>query len=191
MTIAPVAVDSIPYYTVFDVRNGYPRWTAEIVFAAVAVAIVIVLACNLRGWIRMPRPVRSGLMLMLLFLALVLLPVHVAAHRDFAAMRDAVREGRFTVVEGRVEDFQPPRRTTGYRMSRETFKVYSHHQTFRYSYMESELAPGFNAPSDRDGPIREGLRVRIADVDGRIARLEIAPNGATNSSGYIGSAPQP
>ena len=190
MTLAPVVADSIPYYTVFDVLDGYPRWTGEIVWMIVGVALVIALACHLREWLPMPRPVRSAVMLVLLALLLVLLPVHVAAHRDFAAMRDAVREGRFTVAEGRVEDFHPPWRLNGNRTTPETFRVYSHKQTFRYRYLGSDVAPGFNVPSDRGGPIREGLRVRIADVDGRIARLEIAPESGS-ASGYIGARRAP
>ena len=190
MTLAPVAADSIPYYTVFNVLDGYPRWTEEMALTIVGVALVAALACHLRGWLPMPRPVRSGLALVLLLFALVLLPVHIAAHRDYAAMRDAIRAGRFTLAEGRVEDFHPPWRLNNDRTTRETFKVYSHKQTFRYSYLESELAPGFNLPSDRGGPIRGGLRVRIADVDGRIARLEIAPDSGA-SSGYISDKSQP
>ena len=184
MSIARAAADSIPYYTVFNVVDGYPRWTGEIVFSVAGLALAIALVAQLSGWIRMPRPIRSGVALGLLFLVLVMLPAHLIAHRDWAAMRDAVRAGRFTVVEGHVEDFSPPVRSRNLKQ-RETFKVYSHKQTFRYRYLESEIAPGFNTPSDRDGPIYAGLRVRIADVGGRIARLEIAPSGHGKSPRYI------
>lgn len=191
MPSAPASADSIPYDTVFNVLDGYPRWTAEIVFMVFGLALVAVLVAEMRGWIRMPRPLRSGVSLVLLAMVLVLLPIHVLAHRDYAAMRDAMRAGHFTVVEGRVEDFHAPRRLNKGRKFPETFKVYSHKQTFRYSYLENQLAPGFETPSDRDGPIREGLQVRIADIDGRIARLEIAPTGPVARSGYIGATTQP
>ncbi|MFL5560996.1 MAG: hypothetical protein ACJ79K_05935 [Gemmatimonadaceae bacterium] len=191
MTIAPAPADSIPYYVVFNVLDGYPHWTAEIVFTAFSLALVLLLVANLRGWFTMPRPVRSGAILVLLAMALVLLPSHVFAHRDFAAMRDAVRAGKFTLVEGRVDDFHAPWRLNQQRTIPEKFTVYSHKQTFRYRYLESELAPGFNTPSDRGGPIRSGLRVRIADVDGRIARLEIAPDGGSTAPGYIGETARP
>jgi len=36
------------------------------------------------------------------------------------------------------------------------------------------VTAGFNNTLSHGGPIHEGLRVRIADVDGAIARLEIA-----------------
>ena len=188
---ALAAADSIPYYTVFDVRDGYPHWTAEIGFALFGLALVIVLVAHARGWMRLPRPVRSGVSLVLLALVLVVLPAHAFAHRDYDAMCDAMRAGHFTVVEGRVENFQPPGSIGGRRKFPETFTVHSHKQTFRYSYLENQLAPGFNVPSDRDGPIRQSLQVRIADVDGRIARLEIAPRGAIARTGYIGESGRP
>jgi hypothetical protein len=37
------------------------------------------------------------------------------------------------------------------------------------------VTQGFNDSQNHGGPMREGLRVRIADVNGEIARLEIAP----------------
>jgi hypothetical protein len=43
----------------------------------------------------------------------------------------------------------------------------------RYRYSDFVLVPGFHTTTTRGGPIREGLHVRIADVDGEIARLEI------------------
>ena len=190
MTNALAPADSIPYYVVFNVLDGYPNWTAEIVFTLFGVALVIVLVAQMRGWIRMPRPVRSGVSLVLLAMVLVFLPAHLFAHRDYNAMRDEMRAGRFTVVEGRVEEFQPPSSLGGRRKFPETFKVYSHKQTFRYSYLEN-LGPGFSVPSDRGGPIRQMLRVRIADIDGRFARLEIAPEGSELRSGYIGAPAQP
>ena len=191
MTNALAPADSIPYYVVFNVLDGYPHWTAEIVFTLFGLALVMVLVAQMRGWIRMPRPVRSGVSLVLLAMVLVFLPAHLFAHRDYNAMRDEMRAGRVTVVEGRVEEFQPPSSLGGRRKFPETFKVYSHKQTFRYSYLEGQMKPGFNTPSDRDGPIRSMLQVRIADIDGRIARLEIAPRGPVAESGYIGEPAGP
>lgn len=89
----------------------------------------------------------------LALLALAILDDHASAPRP--------AQSRRTVGGVRVEDFHPPWRLNQNRTTRETFKVYSLKQDFRYSYLESDLAPGFNPPSDRGGPIREGLRVHL------------------------------
>jgi hypothetical protein len=111
----------------------------------------------------------------MLVLLLNILPAHYFAHRDWQSMRDAMRAGRFTVVEGQVQEYRPPLRPSRRGKTPEKFMVRTDEGIFRYEYLESQIAPGFNLPADRGGPIREGLQVRIADVDGRIARLEIAP----------------
>ena len=170
------ASDTISYSTVFNVLDGYPHWAPAITFPIIGLVLVALLVMHLSGWVRMPRPIPSIITISLLVLLMVILPSHLFAYRDFKVMRDAMQAGRFTVVEGRVEEFRPPRRLNKQRTTPETFMVHSHERDFRYSYLESQLAPGFNLPSDRGGPIRDRLRVRIADVDGRIARLEIAPD---------------
>lgn len=88
-------------------------------------------------------------------------------YSEYANLRDALRQGRYRTVEGIVTDFQPGD-YGGHR--HETFKV----GDARYSYLWPEITSAYNTPLPRGGFIREGLRVRIADVDGRIARLEVA-----------------
>jgi hypothetical protein len=57
---------------------------------------------------------------------------------------------------------------TGHAM--ESFEVAGH----CYSYSDYVVVAGFNNTQSHGGPIRNGLRVRIADIDGQIARLEVA-----------------
>jgi len=52
----------------------------------------------------------------------------------------------------------------------ERFVVNGHH----YEYSDYVVSAGFNNTQSHGGPIREGITVRIADVRGKIARLEIA-----------------
>ena len=46
--------------------------------------------------------------------------------------------------------------------------------TAHFSYSKYEINSGFRRNVGQGGPMREGLFVRIANVDGEIARLEIA-----------------
>jgi len=85
---------------------------------------------------------------------------------EYLRLRDALRSGKYTVVEGRVTDFHP---IAG--KSAESFAVGSYH----YSYGDFQVSAAFNHSASEGGPIHEGLQVRIADVNGQIARLEIAP----------------
>lgn len=85
-----------------------------------------------------------------------------------AGVRRALQQGSYTVVEGTVYDFEPGDRG-GHRD--EQFSVRSGGRVHTYRYRSSQGRPGFH---QSHGPIREGLRVRIADVGGAIARLEVA-----------------
>ncbi len=91
----------------------------------------------------------------------------IGTFSDYWELRHALRSGQFEVVEGKVVDFvpMPPR---GYAMER--FTVNGHH----YEFADNVITAGFNNTQSHGGPIREGLIVRIADVRGKIARLEIA-----------------
>src|SRR5256885_15442099 len=82
----------------------------------------------------------------------------------------ALRDGRASVVEGRVQNFHP--------------MPYSGHDTERFTvgdvhfaYTDYAIGTGFMHTSSHGGPIREGLRVRIHFIGSRepmIVKLEIA-----------------
>jgi hypothetical protein len=175
-SLAPApSPDTIPYRLEFDLgAEGFQNVRSIIASSIVALGFVILLAVHASGRVRMRGIIPLAAFVASLFILLGFLPAERRAHARFQTMRDALGAGRFTLVEGRVEEFRPPDRR-GNALVPESFAVYSHERTFRYRYIESELTPGFRQPSDRGGPIRYMLRVRIADVDGRIARLEIAP----------------
>ena len=91
----------------------------------------------------------------------------VATLADYWLLRHALRSGQYEVVEGKVVDYvamavQP--------RSMDRFTVNGH----RYEISYHNVSAGFNTTQSHGGPIREGLIVRIADVRGKIARLEIA-----------------
>jgi hypothetical protein len=78
-----------------------------------------------------------------------------------------LEQGSYQRVEGVVTGFRPGRADSH---PPEEFDVDGHH--FRYA--PADQFYGFNTVAGEGGPIHEGARVRIADVDGIIARLEIA-----------------
>ena len=86
---------------------------------------------------------------------------------SFASLRAADRDGSAEVVEGIVEQYV----LTSKGHSKETFVVGNRY----FAYSDYDSGAGFHQTRARGGPITEGLRVRIAHVDGRIVRLEIAP----------------
>ena len=50
---------------------------------------------------------------------------------------------------------------------------------YHYSYSPAYVTAGFNRTVDQGGPLREGLWVRVADVNGSIARLEVAVDSSS------------
>jgi hypothetical protein len=77
------------------------------------------------------------------------------------------KSGAFEIVEGEVRDFQTP--PPGKRTP-ESFTV----SGVRFSYSDADLSQGgYNRESGDDGPIREGLHVRISHHDGRILKIEV------------------
>ncbi|HEX6041485.1 hypothetical protein [Longimicrobium sp.] len=118
-----------------------------------------------------PPPAPFGNPAVLAALAMfVLLAMGVMAGSRYVGtvhLRERLRDGEYARVEGVVEDFVPGDRE-GHRTER--WSVRSGGRTYRYAYRTSQQVPGFHQAG---GPVREGLRVRVADVDGHIARLEV------------------
>jgi hypothetical protein len=88
----------------------------------------------------------------------------IATFREYRRLRSALRAGSFEVVEGLVTDFTP-RGRGGHPP--ESWYVASR----RYKLQPAVVSNGF----DKAGVVLPGQRVRIADVDGHIVRLEVAP----------------
>lgn len=84
----------------------------------------------------------------------------------FANLRAAARDGSAEIVEGVVEQYVL--RAEGH--PKETFVVGNRY----FAYSDYDSGAGFHQTQASGGPITEGLRVRIAHLDGRIVKLEIA-----------------
>ncbi len=81
-------------------------------------------------------------------------------------VRQALRTGEVTTVEGVVRNFSP---MPAGGHANETFLVAG----TRFSYSAYTLAPGFHQTRSERGPIVDGAYVRIAHRDGTILRLEM------------------
>lgn len=88
------------------------------------------------------------------------------AWRDEAACRRGLDSGGYALVEGVVTKYWP-----GNRKGRsEEWIVESAGGPYRYTLRTRVVE---REEGESLGPVREGSRVRIAEVDGRIARLEL------------------
>jgi len=154
-------------HSVFDIlTDGYRAWWVPIVVLLMAGAALVI--NNTVGIAPAGRPqyrrmfdtifVVSGLCVAGL--------IFWATYSDYAHLRNAVRSGNFEVVEGTVSQFAPA--DSGDHVP-ETFAVGKH----RYQYSWAVITAGFHRTAPHGGPIRDGLHVRIYDVSGQIARLEI------------------
>jgi hypothetical protein len=91
-----------------------------------------------------------------------------------SACAAAFKSGRYSVIEGTVENFQPMP-YEGH--ANEQFRVGS----VRFSFSDYEDRPGFNQSASHGSPIRAGLKVRISYSDNcsewpkTILKLEVQP----------------
>ena len=85
-------------------------------------------------------------------------------------LRRALREGSFVSVEGVVYD-RPPGAAKD--ASGASWVVESGKTAHWYRYDRSLLAVGFRRAGPGTGGLEDGARVRIADIGGRIARIEL------------------
>jgi hypothetical protein len=91
--------------------------------------------------------------------------------REYVTLHQAYKNGQYSVVEGRVENFRPMP-YEGHQQ--ECFSVYY----TRFCYSDFERTAGFNNAASHGGPIRLGLPVKVAYVDNHILRIEVEETDA-------------
>jgi hypothetical protein len=165
------------YEVIFDVAQGGFRngWfpAVGLIFFAVGISLAKYRAIlpTMFSWVGP----KDGSKLGFLFLALSVLWMTVAftgTWRDYAALRNALKEGTVAVVEGRVENFvSVPHKTERFSVCGASF-----------AYSSYGVTAGFNKTNSFGGPIREGLWVRIAHFGNSIARLEIVRQGVSEGA---------
>jgi hypothetical protein len=91
-------------------------------------------------------------------------------YAQHAQLRSALSEGSFVRVEGTVYD-RPPGAAKD--VEGDSWVVENGETAHWYRYDSSPLSVGYRRSAPGTGGVRNGVRVRIADIGGRIARLEV------------------
>jgi hypothetical protein len=181
------------YYTAFDARwFDFDRVKAPLLFVSIALFFVLLGVLDLLSHRRYPARVRDGWVsksplsacAWTALSALLLIAITVGFAHGYWKLSSRLNNGNYEVVEGVVTQFVP---MSCDGKGNEAFVVSGH--SFKYS--DFEPSAGFYRSKCFGGPIREGLCVRIADVDGVIARLEIAPSCHPPASELLPALPGP
>ena len=101
----------------------------------------------------------------MLFIAMTLSPAGVSDM--YARAKDTYVKGDYSITEGTVANFHPMP-YSGHQ--NETFSV----NGVEFAYSHYAVVPCFNNTTSHGGPIRDGLRVRIAYSGNCILKLEVA-----------------
>lgn len=159
------------YRLVFDItRQGYsflggalPPATAALILGALRIAIQMSKPQDQRSGARL---LRGILAFGCLFFGVVTVAISRSLWSEYRDLSRAVSDGRYTLVTGSVTHLA----TTGTDgHSSERFQV----GDAVFEYHAAVATPAFHQTAANGGPIRTGLGVRIASVDGAIARLEV------------------
>jgi hypothetical protein len=150
-------------------QMAFPAWPVAAVGLAVAAAGV-----GLGAYLRR-RAVRSTVAQTVVTSAIIFgvswsLLVGGGLYAQHGQLRRALREGSFVSVEGVVYD-RPPGAAKD--ASGASWVVESGKTAHWYRYDRSPLAVGFRRAGPGTGGLGDGARVRIADIGGRIARIEL------------------
>lgn len=157
------------YRVVYDAGSHFPfEWVLLIPVAMFAIGLgVSVYLRRQHGASRSDLFRRGFMMIWTVGAGLLGIGVFIDTNNRFVYYRDSLSSGRVSVVEGVVSHFDPEP-PEGHHD--ESFDVSAQH----FSYSHYVLSGGFNHSRGAGGPIRDGLQVRIAYLDGQILRLEIA-----------------
>ena len=163
-------ISSLAYEVVYDAsRLGFPGWPVAALGVAVA-AIGAGLGAYARRRQNAGPMVRAIATSAIIFGASWALLVGGGLFAQHAQLRDALGEGSYVRIEGIVHD-QPSgssRDQTG-----PSWVVESGEVAHWYRYDRSPLSVGYRRAAPGTGGLTNGARVRIADVGGRIARVEV------------------
>jgi len=160
---------AVAYRVIYDAaRDPFPAWPV----AAVGLAVAIV-GVGLGAYVRR-RSVKSAAASTLVTSLVIFgvswsLLVGGGLYAQHGQLRSALRDGSFVRVEGVVYDSP----AGGNDADGRSWVVESGGRAFWYRYDRSPLAVGYHRSAPGSGGLRNGARVRIADVGGRIARLEV------------------
>jgi hypothetical protein len=163
-------MSSVTYEVVYDAaRLAFPAWPVAALGLAVAAA-----GAGLGAYVRRrgvaSAPVRMAVSSAIIFGVSWALLVGGGLFAQHGQLRRALEEGNFVRVEGLVYD-----RPSGAAKDMEgaSWVVEAGQVAHWYRYDRSPLSVGYRRAAPGTGGIRDGARVRIADIGGRIARIEV------------------
>jgi hypothetical protein len=146
----------VNYTTVYQFS---PKGIAPSLYATALIPLIVcTLLFYFSRYSRKPKQTRIWAVVVLVLMETFATYAAWSQLSDDSSCDRVFKSGRYSVVEGTVEDFRPmPYEGHSY----EEFRVGS----VQFSYSDYQDRPGFNQSSSHGGPIREGLRVRIAYSD--------------------------
>jgi hypothetical protein len=158
------------YQLIYDAaRIRFPAWPVASVGLLVA-AIGVGLGAYLRQRAVASPAARTVVTSAIIFGVSWALLVGGGLYAQHGQLRSALEEGSVVRVEGVVYD-SPPGSDRG--ADGRSWVVESGTTAHWYRYDRSPLAVGYRRSAPGTGGLRNGARVRIADVGGRIARVEV------------------
>lgn len=160
------------YHTIFDVcAAGYRNWRGSVETLSFALLAAAGLLLTLRK--RRTVPLRVFLFVVIAASVSTAFSSFRNTHARYNKMCRALHENTYSQVDGEVLRFTPAVPSRGSLL--ESFSVGSR----RYSYDPSGSSTGYHVGQAHGSPIQDGIHVRIADVDGEIARLELGDSETT------------
>ena len=168
----PYFVIELPGYEVISdaARLPFPAWPLALLGATVAMAGVGLGAYFRRRGIT-SSIARTAVSSAIIFGVSWALLVGGGLYAQHGQLRRALEEGSYVRVEGLVYDTPPGAATD---VEGGSWVVEAANQVAHwYRYDTSPLSVGYRRSRPGTGGIKDGSRVRIADIGGRIARLEV------------------
>jgi hypothetical protein len=166
-------IASATYQVVYDAAAiRFPAWPVASVGLLVA-AIGIGLAAYLRQRSVTSTAARTAATSAIVFGVSWALLVGGGLYAQHGQLRAALEDGSAVRIEGVVYDSPPGAPRIGGDRS---WVVESGTTAHWYRYDGSPLSVGYRRTAPGTGGLRDGARVRIADVGGRIARIEVERN---------------
>lgn len=165
-------ITSATYRVIYDAAQlRFPAWPVSSVGLAVALAGV-----GLGAYLR-HRGITSATARTVVTSAIIFgvswsLLVGGGLYAQHGQLRSALEERSFVSVEGVVYD-SPQGSGAAKDVDGKSWLVESGATAHWYRYDSSPLSVGYRRSAPGTGGLRDGVRVRIADVGGRIARLEV------------------
>lgn len=165
-----LVIASATYQAIYDAAGiRFPAWPIASVGLLVA-ALGVGLGAYLRQRAVTSTVARTMVTSAIIFGVSWALLVGGGLYAQHGQLRAALDDGSAVRIDGVVYDSPPGALRVGGDRS---WVVESGTTAHWYRYDSSPLAVGYRRTAPGTGGLRDGLRVRIADVGGRIARIEV------------------